>query len=270
MTAYSGALTRAAHFSAYTPVQGVDREHTHPDPEPDVFDPQPEGVRPAAFDVWQPEDVTVHTDMQPRQFGHWAAVRPPVGSNIVSTLSGVLDTARMVANHSQVDYRPDSYQPYKHDSQGRSIEVTAGRMPWQTGEDVPDGSAYLQAGTNAYDRTNGVKPDVYGGDQANVGRYRLGNRYEMFGLYELPGKVGQDAQLRAYTGLTPAFPMEKGPIEDPAPYTPSTRGTDTWILNPFQVPSLWSTPSETALTDHEAAEAGAYFTGGTFDDGGRL
>ena len=268
--AYAGALTRSAHYSRYTPVAGVAAEHIEPDPEPDPFQPAPEGVRPAMYDVWQPEDVSVHTEMQATPFDHWAHVRPPVGSNIAQSASVLAEQARMLANHAQVDYRPDTSRKYRHASQGRSIEVTAGRMPWQAGEDVPDGSAYLQAGTNAYDRTNAPNPDVYGGDAANVGRYRLGNRFEMWGLYTLPGKVGLDTQLRAYTGLQPDFPVDKPRIEDAAPYTPNSSGTATWTLNPFQIPSLFSAPSESAMTDREASQGAGQFTGGGFDDRGRM
>lgn len=269
--AYSGELTRRAHYSSYTPVAGVSAEHVTPDPEPDPFQPAPQGVRPAPYDVWQPEDISVHTEMQARPFEHWAHVRPPVQSNISSTLSGMADTARMIANHAQVDPgRPDTSRKYRHATQGRSIEVTPGRMPWQAGEDVPDGSGYLQMGQNAYDRTNAPNPDVYGGDAANAGRYRLGNRFEMFGLYTLPGKVGLDTQLRAYTGLQPQFPVDKPRIEDSAPYTPNSSGTATWILNPFQVPSLFGVPSESVMTDREAAQGAGSFTSSGFDDRGRM
>ena len=176
----------------------------------------------------------------------------------------------MVSNHAQVDpARPDTSRKYRHATQGRSIEVTPGRRPWQTGEEVPDGSAYLQMGTNAYDRTN-VPNEVYAGDAANVGRYRLGNRFEMYGLYTLPGKVGLDTHLRAHTELAPAFPVDKPKLADTAPYTPSSRGTDTWILGQFQIPSLFSPPSETVMTDREVAQGAGTFSGGGFDDRGRL
>jgi len=270
MTAYAGALTRSARFERYTPVAGVSEEHTHPDPEPDPFDPSPSGVRPAAYDVWQPEDVSVHTEMRARAFEHWAHVAPPVAAGVPQVLSQLAQQARMLANHGQVDPgQPDTSRKYRHASQGRSIEVTPGRMPWQSGEEVPEGSAYLQAGTNAYDRTN-LPNEVYGGDAANVGRYRLGNGYEMWGLYTLPGKVGLDTQLRAATGLAPQFPVDKPRLMDTAPYTPSSRGTDTWTLSSWQIPSLFGVPSETVMTDREVAQGTGYFTGGGFDDRGRL
>lgn len=268
-SAYSGALVRSAHFASRPPVPGINPEHLKPDPDPDPFQPAPEGVQPAAYDVWQPEDVSVHTEMQDRPVSHWAHLQPPVPSSVPGETAGIATTARMIANHAQVDYRPNSYAPYKHAEQGRLIEFTPGRMPWQSGESVPDESAYLQAGTNAYDRTNQPN-EVYAGDEPNVGRYRLGNRIEDFGLYEYWTKQGLDTELRAYTGLQPQFPVDKPRIEDSAPYTPNSSGTATWVLDAFQVPSHFALGSETSLTDYETQQTQDYWDGGGFEDGGRL
>lgn len=268
--AYSGALTRSAHYAYRPPVPGVNPEHLKPDPDPDPFSPVPEGVTAAPYDVWQPQDATPYTEMVDRPVSHWAHLQPPVPSSVPGETAGIATTVRMIANHSQVDYRPNTYVPYKHASQGRSIEYTPGRMPWQAGESVPDESAYLQMGQNAYDRTNGTT-EVYSGDEPNVGRYRLGNRVEMFGLYEFWTLQGQDAELRAYTGLEPQFPVDKPRLEDSAPYTPNSRGTDTWTLDAFQVPSMFGLGSETALTDYEAGTTQSYWAGAAdFDEGGRL
>lgn len=267
--AYSGSLVRSAHFAFRPPVPGVNPEHERPDPDPDPFTPMQEGVQPAAFDVWQPADVSVHTEMQQRPISHWGHLQAPVPSSVPSEVAGIAATARMIATHSAVDYRPDVYVPYKHADQGRIIEWTPGREPWQAGESVPDESAYLQAGRNAYDRTNEPN-EVYGGDAPNVGRYRLGNRTEDFGVYEFWTKQGQDAELRAYTGLEPAFPVDKPRVEDSAPYTPNSSGTQTWTLDAFQVPSMFGLPSETASTDYEAATEGSYWAPSGFDDGGRM
>lgn len=267
--AYSGSLVRSAHFAHRPPVPGINPEHERPDPDPDPFSPAPEGVQPADFDVWQPRDESVYSEMGQRPFSHWGYLQAPVPSSVPAEAAGIAATARMIANHSSVDYKPDTYVPYKHADQGKSIDYVTGRMPWQAGEEVPDESAYLQAGTNAYDRTNAAN-EVYGGDEANVGRYRLGNDTRVFGLYEFWTKQGQDAELRAYSGLSPDFPVDKPRVPDSAPYVPNSSGTTTWILDQFQVPSMFGLPSETASTDHEAAEAGGYFNPSGFDDGGRM
>lgn len=263
---YSGSLVRSAHFAFRPPVPGVNPEHERPDPDPDPFSPEPEGVQPAAFDVWQPSDPSVHTEMQQRPFSHWGYLQAPVPSNVPSETAGIAATARMLANHMQVDYRPDTYVPYKHATQGRSIEFVRGRGSMESGEQITDDMAYLVMGTNAYDRTN-QPSEVYSADE---GRYRLGDRIDDFGMYEFWTLQGQDAELRAYSGLSPDFPVDKPRVEDSAPYTPNSSGTTTWTLDSFQVPSLFGLQSETALTDHEAAEAGAYFDPSAFDDGGRM
>lgn len=267
--AYSGSLVRSAHFAFRPPVPGVNPEHEKPDPDPDPFQPKQEGVQAASFDVWQRDDLSAHTEMQQRPISHWGHLQDPVPSSVPSEVAGIAATARMIANHSCVDYRPDIYVPYKHAEQGRSIEFVPGRSPWQAGEAVPDESAYLQAGTNAYDRTNEGN-EVYGGDAANVGRYRLQNQINQFGMYEFWTLQGQDAQLRAYTGLHPAMPVDKPRVEDSAPYTPNSSGTTTWTLPAFQVPSMFAVPSETASTDYEASQGGSYWAASDFEDGGRM
>lgn len=264
--AYSGALTRAAHFAFRPPVPGVNPEHEKPDPDPDPFQPPQTGVQAAEFDVWAPQDVSVHTEMQQRPFSHWGYLQAPVPSSVPSETAGIAATARMLENHAQVDFRPDVYVPYKHADMGRSIDYEKGRGSTDSGETITDDMAYLVMGKNAYDRTNGVT-EVYSADE---GRYRLGTRIAMFGHYEPFSKVGQDAQLRAYTGLYPASPVDKPRVENSAPYTPNSSGTATWTTPAFQVPSVFALPSETGATDYESSTGGEYWEPSGFDDGGRM
>ena len=63
---YSGSLVRNAHFASRPPVPGINPEHERPDPDPDPFQPAQEGVQPAPYDIFQPVDVSVHTEMQQR------------------------------------------------------------------------------------------------------------------------------------------------------------------------------------------------------------
>ncbi|MYR11939.1 hypothetical protein GTY62_15265 [Streptomyces sp. SID724] len=263
--AYSGALGRAAHFAHRPPVPGINPEHEKPDPDPDPFTPMPEGVQPAAYDMWQDREFSAHTEMQQRPFNHWGYLQQPVPSSVPSEVAGIATTTRMLHNHGQVDYRPDLNPTYKHATEGKSIEYVTGRGSVESGENIPDELTYLVAGTNAYDFTNQPN-EVYSADQ---GRYRLGTKIDMFGLYEFWTQQGQDAELRAYTGLYPATPVDKARVEDSAPYTPNSSGTTTWLQDVFQVPSMFALPSETQSTDYEVATGGVQ-PGGGFDDGGRM
>jgi hypothetical protein len=271
MGAYSGALIRSAHFAHRPPVPGVDPRHEHPDPQPDPFDPRPDTPAGQTGDVWQPTDAAAHTEMVLPGVRHDAGLRPPVPSNVYSDQRDAAWQEGWLNNHSQVRYRPDSYPVYKHADQGLHIAYVQGREPQNAGGDVPDDMAYLVMGRNSYDRTN--QPSlVYSAEEGGGSRYRLGTRVEEWGLYEYHLPQGQDAQLRAYTGLEPQFPVDKPNISDPAPYSPSTSGTARWLLPAFAVPSAWGLPSETEMTDYTMATGGALDQGaaGAFDDGARM
>lgn len=267
--AYSGALGRSAHFAFRPPVPGINAEHERPSPDPDPFSPPPEGAgQGVAGDVWQPGELPVHTTMTVAARPHDTPLQPPVPSGVHQVQANNAATARMLANHSLVEYRPDLYAPYKHADQGRAIDWYAGRMPVEAGITVPDNASYLVMGKNAFDATNQPN-EVYAGDAPNVGRYRLQANQQDFGLYQFSQKQGQDAWLRAYTGLSPEFPADKPRVPDSAPYTPNSSGTTTWTLSQWQVPSIFGLPSETAMTDRQIADAQAPDAGG-FDDGGRM
>lgn len=255
-TAYSGALSRAAHFASRPPVPGISPEHEHPDPEPDPFSPQIQAdAGSIAGDVYQPEDYSAQSEMRQRPIEHWGHLQAPVPSSVPSEVAGLAATARMLENHRQVDYKPDSYPLYKHAEQGRSVEWTQGRMPWQAGEAVSEEMSYLVMGKNAYDQTQQPN-EVY---SADAGRYRLGTLITDFGLYQSFQKIGQDAELRAYTGLVPDLRGDKLTVQDAAPYTPATSGSP-YLTPAFQVPSMFALPTETAGTDYEAATGTDYWT----------
>lgn len=255
--AYSGAFQRAAHFAFRPPVPGVSPEHEHPDPEPDPFQPAPQAQDGVQGDVFQPEDISVHTEMQQRPVDHWGHLQEPVPSSVPRETAGIAATARMIANHACVDYRPDQYPVYRHADQGRSIEFTGGRQPWQAGEAVPDDMAYLVMGKNAYDQTQQPN-EVYSADQ---GRYRLGVGITDFGVYSPNTKLGQDAELRAYTGLSPDLsPLDKPVVQNAAPYTGAVSGS-SYVTPAFQIPSMFALPTETALTDYEATSGTDYWAG---------
>ena len=271
MATYSGALLRNAdpHYASRPPVAGVNSEHTHPDPDPDPFTPVPEGAgsgRPG--DVWQPADLPTHTTAVVRDRSHTTPLQPPVPSNVHSDQRDRGWQARFLANHSVDDYRPDWYPLYRHADQGRQIDWYAAREPVEAGIDVPERASYLVAGKNAFDYTNRPN-EVYAGAPANVGRYRLQENQQDFGLYQFHTKQGQDGWLRAYSGLEPQMPVDKPRVPNSAPYTPNSSGTTRWTLSQWRQPSDFALPSETSLTDYEQATAGAA-AGDGFDDGGRM
>lgn len=254
---YTGALSQLAHFPRYTSVAGVSGGHIQPESTPDPFSPAPPPVQQTTADVWQPEDPSTYTEMMVKPVTHWAGLQEPVPSNIEGPDEDLAATARMLANHSVVEYRPNTYPTYKHATQGLTIAYVDGRRPVQ-----PSTEAFLM-GRNSYDATN-APSEVYGGD-----RYRVGTEIERFGHYDYWTKQGQDGWLRAYTGLNPQFPVDKPRVEDSAPYTPNSAGTTTWVQNQWQDPSSFALPSESSISDFQLASA-APAVQGSFDDGGRM
>jgi len=269
---YSGTAVRGAHYSSRPPVPGVNTDHFTPDPEPDPFNPVPEKAHNNNV------SLLVRGGDDPGQSGmpnlaqqpvhHWYNGQPSVPSGVPAGLALQAQQERFIADHSEVNYVPDPARLYQHATEGQANQFIIGRMPQNAGEDPGQNLQYLVAGTNSYDATN--KPnEVYAGDAANVGRYRLGVKTNVIGLYSNPiGKFGQDAQVHSYTGLSPQFPVDKPPMSHTAPYTPNSTGTAHWLPAAFaQVPSMFSLPSETSLTDHTIANDFAD-DGGDFRDRG--
>lgn len=274
-TPYSGAATRAGHFAIRPSVPGVNGDHLKPDPEPDPFNPQPATPAGQAGTVLA-QDAPFHSDYaQPslaaQPITHWYEGQPAVPSGVETASRMQAMQERMMLDHLDSNYIPDSVRLYQHATEGMVTDWVVGRPSQFAGAEVPDGPlAGLQNGTNAYDHTNQPN-EVYGGaDPANVGRYRLGTKTVMFGLYENPiGKFGQDATIRAITPLSPQFPVDKPAMTGTAPYTPNSTGTAHWAPAPHnQVPSLFGLPSETAMTDYATATQAA--PGSEFSDGDRL
>lgn len=269
---YSGAATRSAHYAVRPPVPGVNADHITPDPEPDPFNPVPDTPSAQTGDVWTVEVSSAGPSNQPNlaqvPVSHWYAGEHAVPSGEPYGRAQQAMQERMMVDHADTNYVPDGIRLYQHASEGMAYEWQLGRLPREAGITVPENAEWLMAGHNGYDQTN-VPNEVYQGDPANVGRYRVGVKTNMFGLYESPiGKFGQDAQLHAFTGLIPALPYEKAPMENTAPYTPNSTGTAHWFPTPsYQTPSMFSLPSETAITDYSAAES---FTSDFVDRSGRF
>lgn len=266
MGAYTGALARSAHFGRPTPVRGYDPSHTDGRNDPELFGHEPTPPSGQAGDVWLPADDTGHSAMADETIHHWTNLYPPVPSSVPAGPALQEWQERWLANHSRDHYRPDTVRAYTHATIGRSIEYTRGRAPWVAGEDVPDQMSYLiygRRGTNGYDRLN-PPTDVYGADE---GRYRLGGLTTRFGAYDQNAKNGQDAQLRAYSPLTPAFPVAKDRIEGTQPVIPNSRGTATWLLDAFQTPRAFTPPAESEGTDFAMVEAGPAVVSDFREDG---
>lgn len=255
---YSGTTVRAAHYSTHTPVAGINSDHTTPENEPNPFRPVIDTPPHQEGTIFVAEDNDPGQSGQPtlanQPLRHWYNGQPPVGSGIPYGQAQQAMQERLMVNHADSNYVPDSIRLYQHATEGQANQFIVGRMPQNAGEDPGDHLQYLVNGTNSYDHTN-LPNEVYTGDAANVGRYRLGVKTNVWGLYENPiGKFGQDAQLRAYTGLEPAFPIDKPHMEDTAPHTPNSTGTTHWGPASFsQIPSMFGLQSETSMTDYEAA-----------------
>jgi hypothetical protein len=186
---------------------------------------------------------------------HWYNGQPAVPSGEPYGRAQQAMQERFMVDHSDTNYVPDGIRLYQHASEGQRNEFNIGRQSQFAGATIADGPlAALANGHNAYDQTNAPN-EVYTGDPANVGRYRLGVKTNIFGLYDSPiGKFGQDAMLHAYTGLQAAMPFDKPPMEYTAPYTPNSTGTAHWSpAAANQAPSMFSLPSETAMTDYAVA-----------------
>lgn len=273
MGTYSGAVTRAARFGVRPAPPGVAADHTRPSPEPDPFNPVPDVPPAQEATVWAAPAEFAQQSNQPNlaqvPVSHWYDGRAAVPTNVPRDVRMDAMAARMMADHSDVRYVPDGIRLYQHVSEGQANEFVVGRTSAYAGVDPGEPLKYLVMGTNAYDATNQPN-EVYQGDVANVGRYRLGVKTNVWGLYQNPlGKFGQDANLRAYTGLYPEFPVDKPRRMGTAPYTPNSAGTDHWApAQPNQVPSAFALPSETAMTDFVTAGGGG--GGSDFDNRGRL
>lgn len=270
-TPYSGAAVRAGHFSSRPPVAGLNRDHFTPDPEPDPFNPVPTPGHSQTGTILTEELDDPAQSGQPNLASipvqHWYNGQPPVPTGEPYGRAQQAMQERMLVDHADSNYVPDSIRRYTHATQGQNNQFVIGRMPQNAGVDPGEGLQYLVNGANSYDHTNQPN-EVYTGDAANVGRYRLGVDTRIYGLYQNPiGKFGQDAQLHAYTGLTPALPEAKPPMVDTAPYTPNSTGTAHWAPAAFaQIPSLFGLPSETAMTDYTTVndfpDSGSDFTDG--------
>lgn len=269
---YSGYTTRAAHFSSRPSVPGVNDDHFHPDPEPDPFNPQPVPPASQAGTVWSQDNPThtAHSDesLVTQGISHWYAGQAPVASGVPYGTAQQAMQERMMVDHEDSNYIPDSARLYQHFSEGMANLFTVGRPAQNANEDPGANLQYLVNGTNSYDHTNEPN-EVYAGAPENVGRYRLGLNLQTFGLYETPlGKFGQDASLRAYTGLTPAFPVDKPQMTNTAPYTPNSTGTTHWApAVPNQWPSMFALPADTVMTDYTAS-VGTYGGNSDFEDRG--
>lgn len=271
--AYSGAAVRAARFDWRPPVPGVNSDHTTPDPEPDLFNPVPD-VAPGA----RPEQGLTRPPDEPHQsnyptlaqvpVSHLYVTPPPAQSGYAYGDAQQYMQDRIALVHARQNYVPDGIRLYQHATEGVAIDNWVSRPPREAGATVEGTLGFLGNGKNGYDQTNHPN-EVYTGDDANVGRYRLGRMYKFFGLYDTPtGKFGQDALLHAYTGLYPAAPFDKPPMQYTAPYTPNSTGTAHWSpAASWQKPRLFSLPSETAITDFGVANPDG-FVSDFVDDGG--
>lgn len=261
--AYSGALVRNAHYAQRPPPPGLARNHFTGETNPDMFDPSVDTPDHQTGTVWQTPSDTAGQSNQPNlaqvPVSHWYSGEEAVPSSVPYGVAQQAMQDRMMIDHTDANYVPDSIRLYQHASEGMLAEWNVGRMPQNAGEDPGDNLQYLVNGRNSYDHTNQPN-EVYTGDDANVGRYRLGRKSNLYGLYQYPlGKFGQDALMHAYTGLNPAFPFDKPAMTDTKPYTPNSVGTAHWSpAQSNQIPSNFALPSETVMTDYATVATPGY------------
>src|SRR3954471_7190165 len=227
---YSGNTSRvgAAHYRSRPPVAGVNVDHVTPHPEPDPFNPQPTPPADQAGTVWSSEDVIEQSSqhsLAAQPIRHWYDGQGAVPSGVPYARAQQAMQERMMVDHADANYIPDGIRLYQHATDGQRNEFVIGRMPQNAGESLPTNLQYLANGRNSYDQIQQETP-VYTGDAPNTGRYRLGVKTNIYGLYDNPiGRFGQDALLHAYTGLTAQFPAQKRQMNEyAAPYTPNSSG----------------------------------------------
>jgi hypothetical protein len=274
---YSGFSVQAAHFDFRPPPPGLAVDHFTGATEPDPFNPVPDTPAGQEGTIWHDLDDQVEPSGQPNlaavPVSHWFPGQNAVPSGVPYGTAQQAMQERMVEDHSQVNYVPDSIRLYQHASEGTAAEFTSGRMPIARGTTLPADAQFLANGRNSFDQINQPN-EVYGsGGESNVGGYRLGVKTNLWGLYESPmGRFGQDALLHAYTGLTPQFPAEKHQMNEiAAPYTPNSSGANGYWgpANSWQAPSMFGIPSETSITDF-STQAADYDDNGDFGNKGRL
>lgn len=272
--AYSGAQVRAAHYARRPAPQGLAKDHFTGAVEDDIFRPEVDTPSAQTGTVWTGAEEFAPVSNMPNlaqvPVSHWyGSGDSPVPTNVPYGVAQQEWQNRFIADHANVNYVADSIRLYQHESEGMLAEWNVGRMPQNAGEDPGENLQYLVNGTNSYDHTN-IPNEVYQGDEANVGRYRLGMKTNVYGLYNNPiGKFGQDALAHAYTGLNAAFPNTKPHMADTSPYTPNSTGTAHWSpAASNQVPSNFALPSETAMTDYATVSNSGYAS--DFTEDGRL
>jgi hypothetical protein len=249
-------MSTAKHFEWSTPVDPVAASHDHYQPTNALFEPG-QNVPAVESTVWTPYDVAPQSGRMVPEPNHVGITARPVQSGIPRELADYTHQDRVIAAHEVDSYDPYQSPPFRNSPQGRSISWVKGRLPA-----APAMEAFL-VGRNGYDVSN-PPSEVYGGE-----RYNLGHETVIFGTYEYWQKQGQDATLRPIEYEYPTFPVDKPPLGNTAPYTKSSRGTDTWTLPTYNTPMLFNAPSETALSDFTMAN-GAPAGASGFADTGRM
>lgn len=254
---YSGSTVRGAHFASRPPPPGLAADHTTGKTEPDIFNPQPDTPADQAGTVWEDNAEELNTEamrsLAQVPISHWYNGQPAVPSAEPYARAQQAMQERMMLDHSDTNYVPDGIRLYNHVSEGQHNEFIIGRNPVARGTTLPTDAQFLANGRNSFDQINQPNEAYGSGGESNVGGYRTGVKTNIWGIYESPlGKFGQDALLHAYTGITPTFPADKVQMNKiAAPYTPNSSGANGYWAPavPFQVPSMFAVPSETASTD---------------------
>jgi hypothetical protein len=117
-----------------------------------MFDPNVTVPENQAGTVWGEEDYAPHTgtpNLAQVPFSHWFDGLPAVQSNVPYGEAQQAFQDRMLTDHSQVNYVPDSVRLYQHVSEGVEIDFVTGRGSAYAGVDPGENLQYLVNGTNA-------------------------------------------------------------------------------------------------------------------------
>lgn len=201
------------------------------------------------------------------------AVRPDAQSHVSTTAQGLtppqlgwvagaqVAQRQMLAAHSARDAATVLNQPviplFDFRGQRNTVEKVEGNRGWDTAQ-----SGALARGSNVYAQNN-PPTEVYGGEGM-----RYGYDCVTFGYYETPLRFERNYRIRALAREEVHFPVDTPAIQNAAPYTGFSSGTQ--IAKPvlFNFPRLFAPASTSAISDSTMAQQEPQPDSGFAQDGG--
>lgn len=262
---YTGNLMKDARYPTTRLAPGpVDPGHTA-GREEDNPSPFGGGTAPVGPDwgnpgLWvAPEEAAPQSGAQPNHGGHMGPHRQP----LVNPRIGWVDSQRVAADqmltaHGCSDASTAQQQPevprFQFQGQGNVVERRGGQHGWEEGMSGP-----LARGPNVYGQNN-PPTEVYDGAGMRYGFDTI-----TFGNYITPHRFERNYRIRAVAREEIHMPVDTPAIQDAAPYTSFSSGTQT-AESPWMRPRLWAPPASTAMSD--ATMAAESDTAGQFASDG--